>query len=439
MNANRSHLIDTQSRADESRGSLAYGSSRPEWDLRDSSKLLRWAPRALGAAVFLFAGAVGSPAADWSQFRGPHANGVALETNIATRFEQPAWTCQLPGRGISSPIVLGDRVFVTAASGPRQDRLHVLCFNTRDGSLTWERRFWATGRTQCHEKTSVATPTPTSDGTHLYLTFSSNDIICLDQDGNLIWLRGITLDYPNVSNSLGMASSLLIAGNTLVVMVENDSESFTVGLDLADGVNRWKLNRPKMANWTSPVPLPAVSGSPVAGIQSGEGLLAVNADTGQTLWEYTEGAATIPSSVVMDDVLYVPSHGLTALRLNPSGDPPERLWRSGQLRPATASPIVVADRAFVINAAGVLTCGATSDGSRLWQLRLKGPFSASPVASGRHLYCINEEGLLHIVDCLAEEGEILGTYDLAETILSTPALARGALYVRSDRRLWKLN
>jgi outer membrane protein assembly factor BamB len=330
-------------------------------------------------------------------------------------------------------------VFITAASGPRQTRLHVLCFDAQTGSLTWERRFWATGRTQCHEKTSVATPTATSDEKHLYVTFSSNDIICLDLEGNLIWLRGITLDYPNASNSLGMASSLLIAGNTLVVMVENDSESFTVGLDLYNGVNRWKLDRPKLANWTSPIPLPSVAGSPVAGIQSGQGLLAIRADTGQTLWEYTDGASTIPSSVVHNDILYIPSHGLTALKLSSSGDPPEQIWRSGRFRPATASPIIVADRAFIINAAGVLACGTITDGSRLWQLRLKGPFSASPVASGRHLYCLNEEGLLHIVDCLVEGGEIVGTYDFAETILSTPAIAHGALYVRSDRHLWKLH
>jgi outer membrane protein assembly factor BamB len=261
----------------------------------------------------------------------------------------------------------------------------------------------------------------------------------LDLDGNLIWLRGLTVDYPNVSNSLGMASSLLLAGNTLIVTVENDSDSCTLGLETAFGRNRWKLDRPKLANWTSPIPLPPVNGRPVVGLQSAEGLLAVHSDDGRTLWDYRDGAATIPSSVVHDELLYAPSHGLTALRLHRDGKPPERVWRSGQLRPATASPVVFAHRAFIINAAGVLTCGSIDDGSRLWQLRLKGAFSATPVASGRHLYCISEQGLLQIVDALADEGQRVSDYDLAETILSTPAIAHNALYIRSDRHLHRLN
>jgi len=377
--------------------------------------------------------------ADWPQFRGPLANGLTTETSAPLRPEKPTWTADLPGRGISSPIIVGNRVLVTAASGARQNRLHVLCFDARNGSLIWERRFWATGRTQCHPKTCVATPTPASDGLRLFVTFSSNDVIALDLSGNLIWLRGLTVDYPNASNSLGMASSLVIAGDTLVVMAENDSESFTLGLDLIYGLNRWKLQRPKMANWTSPVPLPSSDGTSAVGLQSGEGFTAIDADTGRILWAYTDGAATIPSSVVFGQTVYLPSHGVTALKLRAPGEMPEQIWRSGQLRPDTASPIVFQNQVLVINAAGVLTSGSLQNGSRLWQLRLQGPFSASPVAGGSHLYCINESGLIQIVDLQTEEGRVVGSFDLDETILSTPAMAHGALYVRSDRHLWKLN
>lgn len=109
--------------------------------------------------------------ADWPQFRGPHGNGASEETGFAWRLdaaENLAWQMALPGRGLSSPIVMGDRVFVTAASGPRQEELRVLCFQTTDGKLRWERRFWATGRTMCHPKTCVAAPTPASDGERVY-------------------------------------------------------------------------------------------------------------------------------------------------------------------------------------------------------------------------------------------------------------------------------
>ncbi|NRB74091.1 MAG: PQQ-binding-like beta-propeller repeat protein, partial [Verrucomicrobiales bacterium] len=151
-----------------------------------------------------------SAQADWLNFRGPNASGydpdaagVPAELSDATL----AWKVSLPGRGLGSAITVGDKVFVTAASGPDQKQLHVLCFNAANGSPVWERRFWTTGRTMSHKKTCVAAPTPASDGERIYAFYSSNDVICLDLDGNLLWLRGLTLDYPNASNSLGMSSS----------------------------------------------------------------------------------------------------------------------------------------------------------------------------------------------------------------------------------------
>jgi len=377
--------------------------------------------------------------ADWPLFRGPDGNGIAHALLLPDKIDTNsiAWAADLPGRGLSSPIIIGDRVFVTCSSGPKQDRLHVICFNAKDGTKRWERQFWATGRTMCHEKTCVAAPTPASDGERIFAIFSSNDLVCLDLEGNLLWLRGLTRDYPNASNSLGMSSSLTVADGVLIAMVENDDDSFTAGLDVKTGVNRWKLARPRSANWTSPMLFK--SGTVThALLQSSKGLVAVEPATGRIVWQYTDGASTIPSATVSDGVVYVPSHGVTALKPQPDGQSPKQLWRSGQLRPATASPIVVKDRVFTLNDAGVLTCGDVSDGQRLWQLRLKGPFSATPVATEGFLYCVNEKGLLQVVDITATEGTILNELDLGKTILSTPAIAHGALYVRSDTKLWKL-
>ncbi len=122
-----------------------------------------------------------------------------------------------------------------------------------NGAKLWERQFWATGRTMCQSKTSVAANTPAGDAKHIVAIFSSNDAICLDPDGNLLWFRGLGRDYPNASDSLGMASSLLIAGGVAMAQVESQSDGFTVGLDLDTGVNRWKLERPHEPNWTSPI------------------------------------------------------------------------------------------------------------------------------------------------------------------------------------------
>ena len=393
--------------------------------------------------TFTFAAlANGLAAGDWPGFRGPLGNGVSDEVGLPVALDAKkhiAWRIDLPGRGLSSPLVVGDRVFVTASGGTRQDRLQILCLNAADGSVIWQRQFWAMGSTMCHNKTSIAGPTPVTDGRRLFAIFSSNDLFCLDLDGNLQWLRGMTLDYPNARNSLGMASSLVLAGGVLVAQVENDSESFTAGLDKQNGMNLWRVDRPKSANWTTATVQKTVSGTEMLLLQSGRGIHAVNPKNGKAAWHYADGASTIPSSALADGVLYVPSHGLTALELADDGRSFKQKWRSSRLRPDTASPLVHRDRIYSLNSAGVLTCGDIDSGKRLWQLRLDGPFGGSPVVADNHLYAFNEEGKAQVVDLSAPEGRIAGEMDLGEMIQCSPAVSNGALYVRSNRRIWKIS
>ena len=384
----------------------------------------------------------GAAAGDWTGFRGPLGNGVSDEVGLPVALDAKkhiAWRIDLPGRGLSSPLVVGNRVFVTASGGTRQDQLQIICLNAADGSVIWQRQFWAMGSTMCHNKTSIAAPTPVTDGRLLFAIFSSNDLFCLDLDGNLQWLRGMTLDYPNARNSLGMASSLVLAGGVLVAQVENDSESFTAGLDKQTGVNLWRVDRPKSANWTTATVQKTGSGAEMLLLQSGGGIHAVNPKNGEVAWHYADGASTIPSSALAGGVLYVPSHGLTALELADDGRSFKQKWRSSRLRPGTASPLVHRDRVYSLNNAGVLTCGDTDSGKRLWQLRLDGPFGGSPVVADNHLYAFNEEGKAQVVDLSAPEGRIAGEMDLGEMIQCSPAVSNGALYVRSNRRIWKIS
>ena len=392
--------------------------------------------------TFTFAAlANGAAAGDWTGFRGPLGNGVSDEVGLPVALNAKkhiSWRIDLPGRGLSSPLVVGNRVFVTASAGTRQDQLQIICINAADGSVIWQRQFWAMGSTMCHNKTSIAAPTPVTDGRLLFAIFSSNDLFCLDLDGNLQWLRGMTLDYPNARNSLGMASSLVLAGGVLVAQVENDSESFTAGLDKQTGVNLWRADRPKSANWTTATVQKIGSGAEMLLLQSGDGIHAVNPKNGEVVWHYADGASTIPSSALAGGVLYVPSHGLTALELADDGRSFKQKWRSSRLRPDTASPLVHRDRVYSLNSAGVLTCGDIDSGKRLWQLRLDGPFGGSPVVADNHLYVFNEEGRVQVVDLSAPEGRIVGEMDLGEMIQCSPAVSNGALYVRSNRRIWKI-
>lgn len=394
----------------------------------------------LASALLL---AVLTPAkADWLNFRGPQGSGFAPGAS-ATPSELSektlAWKVPLPGRGLGSAIVVGEKVFVTAASGPEQQQLHVLCFAVKDGAPLWERRFWATGRTMSHNKTNVAAPTPASDGERIYALYSSNDLICLDLDGNLVWMRALTLDYPNASNSLGLASSPIVAGDTLVAQIENDSESFAAGFDLITGVNKWKLDRPKSANWTSPTVIEK-DGESIVALQGSDGVLGLLPSTGSELFKISGGASTIPSSAAAGDQLFIPSNGLTAMKIGASGAAPEKVWNDSNERPGTASPLVIGEKVYLINNAGVLTCVDRATGERVWRTRLEGPFSGSPVAGSEDkLFIFGETGIGQIVDLTGEEGKIVSKIELGETILSTPALSDGALYIRSDGHLWKFS
>jgi outer membrane protein assembly factor BamB len=244
-----------------------------------------------------------------------------------------------------------------------------------------------------------------------------------------------------------MSSSPVVVGDTLIVPVENLSESFTAGLDVATGINRWKLDRPLLDNWCSPALLPGKTpADDLVVLQSGKGIVALRPYTGFEEWRYDEPALTIPSLVPAEGMLFVPAKGLTALEPQAPGQPPRVVWQSNRLGPATSSPLVDDGRVYNINGTGVLACADTKSGQIAWQVRLqvptgdktsRGVFSSSPVVAGGHMYIFNEDGV-GIVVKIGETGEIVSSHEFGETILCTPAIADGALYVRSDKHLWKV-
>lgn len=378
--------------------------------------------------------------ADWLQFRGNDGGGVSAELEAPAKLEKPAWKTELSGKGLSGPIIVGDKVVITANSGPQQERLHVLCFDAATGSVQWDRQFWATGSTMCHSAMAVATPTPASDGKRIFASYSSNDVACLDLDGNLLWYRGLTHDNPNASNSLGMSSSPIVSNGVVIMQVESDAEAFCEGLDAETGVRRWKIERPRQSNWTSPTILRAGDGeSDLVLLQSSKGISAVRPDSGKVVWTYGDGASTIPSSTTLENVVYVPSHGVTALKPVSSKDKPDVQWQKSQLSPGTSSPIAYQGKVFTINNAGVLVAANVKDGEVAWRTRLKGKFSGSPIAAAGRIFLFNEEGLGQIVEIGEKNGKVASEFELKDRVMCTPAVAGGNLYVRSDKYLWKFS
>lgn len=383
--------------------------------------------------------------ADWLQFRGTTHNSVA-SAKLPTTFDikaktNIAWEATLPGRGPASPIVVKDKVIITASDGAKQEKLYVLAFDAASGKELWRRQFWATGRTYCHPESANAAPSPASDGERIFAFYSSNDLICLDLAGNLLWYRGLAHDYPKAGNDVGMASSPVVVGDTVVVQVENQGDSFAAGIDTTSGEERWRIARNPSANWSSPTSVKTKDEGELILLQDGSKLTAVNPKNGESKWTFEIPCSETTSTAVVEGKLYVPANGVTALDVEQGSGTPKLLWDSNKIGTSGSSPVVHQGIVYSVNRAGVLTCASTENGEVLQQLRLKGPVWATPVIANGHLYLISFEGLAHVVKLgtkPGEKAELLGTAEFGEKIQGTPAIVGNALFVRSDKHLWKI-
>ncbi len=379
-------------------------------------------------------------AADWSGFRGPGGNAVS-DVKLPTKIDNAkhiAWKVEMPGRGPSSPIVVGEQVIVTASSGPKQDRLHVASYDAKSGKRQWHRQFWATGRTYTHPTIGVAAPTPASDGERIFAFFSSNDLICLDLAGNLQWYRGLADDWPKAGNDIGMSSSPVVSDGVVVVQIENQADSFALALDASAGEDLWRVKRNPRANWASPSVLPA-SGKRKAAVllQSPVGITAHDLRTGDEVWKLEVAFPTITSPLIVEHRAYLPTKGMMAVKFPEDSYSPEVLWESNKLKASAPSPVLHAGRLYAMGGS-ILTCGDVKTGEVLWKLRVEGRYWATPVVAGGLIYCVNQEGKLHVVKPGDENGEIVSEHEFGEVIQGTPAIGAGAMFVRSDAHLWKV-
>ncbi len=391
----------------------------------------------LRSGILLATLTASASAADWPQFRGPDSAGTVsgdpLPREISAGDIQ--WTFDLTGRGLSSPVIAGKALFATQCDGYDQDQLSIVAIDRQTGQQLWKRTVQATGRTSCHPSTCMAAPSCVTDGEYVIGFYSTNDVLCLRVDGSLVWHRGLTLEFPNASNSLGMASSPIIGAGVVVCPVENDTESFSIAIELASGKTRWKLDRPRQANWTSPILRQGSDGLEVL-LQSAKGVSAHNLATGAQTWAFTESCATMASSTLVGADVLVPSGGLKRLKVD--GPTAEVVWAENSLRGQYVSAVVSGDRVYTINPAGVLLAANTQTGAVLWKLRIEGSFAGCPIVQGQYLYAVNDKGVLSVVELGESEGKVVSSYDFGETIQATPAAADGELYLRSDLHIWKI-
>jgi outer membrane protein assembly factor BamB len=281
----------------------------------------------------------------------------------------------------------------------------------------------------------MAAPTPVTDGKAVYALFATGDLAALSRDGTLLWYRSLVGDYPTIANQVGMAASAVLAGDILVLPMENDGDSFVAGLDKRTGKNLWKVKRKRGINWVTPLVLTS-GGKPAVLYQTSQEATAYEVASGKKLWSLEQkGLDTIPSPTQGQGLIFLTGGQMRGVRPPVNGKPAEVVWQTPGVLGGFASPLFYNGRLYGCTNVAI-TCVDAANGKLLWRKRADGPFDGSPIVADGKLYAVNRKGRTTVFDVSGAEAKLLARNDLDDTIHATPAVANGCLYLRSDKFLY---
>ncbi len=388
----------------------------------------------------------GEGAKYWPRWRGPSGQGVVAgggypDTWSAT--ENVLWKTPVPGSGNSSPIVWGDRVFLTTAyEGGR--RVSVLAYRRSDGRLLWETAA-PEGRTDrgAHYKNGHASATPSTDGERIYVSFGARGLFALDFDGRILWER----DLGPIQAYHGAAGSPLLYKDRIILYQDQYRDSFIAAFDTRTGREIWRTPRDARNGWGTPIAI-SVAGHDEIIVNGQQQVQAYDPDRGGELWRCRETSGfVVPTPVVGYGMVFCSSgRAGPTMAITPcgSGDVSRThvAWRSPRGSPFVPSPILYGEQLYMVNdMASIVTSLEARTGEAVWQGRLgvarREGFSASPVAVDGKVFFTNDEGETFVLRA-GRTFELLHVNQLGERTLASPALVDGRWYIRTDRNLYAI-
>ncbi|MFO0916293.1 MAG: PQQ-binding-like beta-propeller repeat protein [Pirellulales bacterium] len=397
--------------------------------------------------------------AEWNQFRGPNGDGHAAEATLPLQWSadgrEPTrqWKVRIPGKGWSSPVVLGDAIYLTTAvsAGSAEDEstdvsLRLIRVNLHTGRIELEREiFRQDGATAppIHDKNSHASPTPIVVEDRIYVHFGHQGTACLDLNGEPIWKNNQLAYEPQHGNG----GSPILVDDLLIFSCDAASDPFLVALDASTGQVRWKLPRTaeatKKFSFCTPTLIEADGQWQV--ICPGSNVVSANDPaTGRELWQVRyEGYSVVPKPVWGDGMVYVctgfDSPSLLAIRTaGATGDVTDThvAWKATRGIPHTPSLILHDGLLFMVSDDGIASCLDAKTGQNLWRERLGGNFSSSPILAGDRIYFFSEEGKTYVIRA-ARSYELLAENDLDEQMLASCAVVDQSLIVRTADHLYR--
>jgi outer membrane protein assembly factor BamB len=398
-------------------------------------------------------------AQNWPQFRGPASQGITQETGLPVQWSATSnviWKTTLPGPGHSSPIVWGDRIFLTAFRSERisnayaarfllsaRGQLVVLALDKTSGKILWERPVKAPSIEALHPTNSPASPTPVTDGRYVYVYFGSAGLAAFDFNGTAVWEKKLG-PFPS---DWGSASSPVLYGNTLLLNVDTDGEDFLLAVDKSSGKTIWQTPRGQVTrSWSTPIIWNA-NGRDEIVVSGSQRVKGYDPVSGKELWTVdglTEWVA--PTPVTAHGLLFVASNGpggniIMAIRPGGSGNITRShvAWRYERGAPYTPSPVVVGDYLYAVRSGGLLTCLNAKTGVEVWQQRLpaRGDYYASLLAGDGKIYALSEDGEASVI-AAKPTYQLLSVNDMGERSMASPAVSSGRIYIRTDSALYAI-
>jgi outer membrane protein assembly factor BamB len=418
---------------------------------------------------------------NWPQFRGPDSRGVA-ETSSSGKLpdrwsatENVAWKTDIPGRGWSSPIVWGNRVFLTTvinkgmAEEPKKglyfggnrttppEAIHqwkVMCLDLESGKVLWDRQVHeGKPATSIHLKNSFASETPVTDGERVYCCFGGLGVYCLDMEGEHVWQHNLK---PNPTRfGWGTAASPVIHEGRLYFVDDNDAESYLLALDTKTGEEVWRVSRDEKSNWSTPFVWKNERRTEIVTLGTGK-VRSYDLD-GKLLWTLTGmSSITIATPYAYEGLLYISSgyildslRPIYAIRPGAEGDISLQdgelsnswiAWCQDKAAPYNPSTIVYDGRLYVLYDRGLFAAFNPKDGTEIYSAQRipdGRAFTSSPWAYDGKLFCTNEDGVTFVLRS-GEQFELLHTNSLAEDdmCMATPAMVGDRLLIRTAARIY---
>ena len=411
---------------------------------------------------------------DWPGWRGPTANGISTLKDVPSSWSAErnvAWKTPLEGRGLSSPVVWGDRIFLTAdiegeaveGSVPPKHRirgeafrhpdsvgmnhkhiLKVMSFEAKSGKKLWEKTAYdGTVFDEIHKFNSYASSTPVTDGTFVYAYFESQGLYKYDFEGKQIW----KMSLGNISTlGVGCGVSPVLFEDKIIILADQDEgeKSFMAAVSTKDGSIAWKVARQAQVSWTVPVILD-VNKQPQMIVSGTENLIAYDPRTGKEIWK-TEGVGgnSVHTPVFGHGMVYVstgyPNKNVMAVRLNPAAGEERVAWTYKKGTGYIPNAMLYGDYLYFMTDGGLLTCVDAMTGKPLYESKrfpAPGRFAAAPVAFDGKLLITSQDGDTYVLKA-GPEYEILGTNALGEGVVASLAIAGDSIYIRSEKNLYRI-